>query len=234
MPRHTLKQEFLISLCCSLVLAFVLGCNGSKTTRVIGENSKDLFSKLAVGTFSHVIPASPSHNSPLFALMFQTGAQTGSDVPESFQFTCRFDVGSGFLASIQPGQIVPVLGQLNTFPNDSCQSAFTAAQPPQVFWTTHTPVGRDAIYDVEPIFHAGTIQSLVVTVLTSSSQLVRCSDLSDTASVADGDVVLAYLDPYANTVTLYDNTSRLNLSCQLSGFPSGDTYLLLSVRFAKI
>ena len=230
MPRHTLKQGFLISL---LVLALAWGCNGSKTTRVTDESTKSLASKLAVGTFSHVIPASPNNNAPLFALMmFQTGAQTRSDVPESFQFTCRFQVGDGFLASVQPGQIVPVLGQLNAFPNDLCQSAFTGAQAPQVFWTMHTTDGS-AIYDVEPIFHAGTVQSLVVTALTSSSQLVRCSDLSDTASVADGDVVLAYLDPHANTVTLYNNTSKLGLSCQLSGFPSGDTYLLLSVRFAK-
>jgi len=228
MPRHTLKQGFLISVCCSLVVALVLGCNVSKT-----RNAKNLASKLAVGTFSHVIPASPSHNAPLFALMiFQTGAQTGIDVPESFQFTCKFEVGDGFLASVQPGQIVPVLGQLNAFPNDLCQSAFMGPQAPQGFWSTHTSDGS-AIYDVEPIFHAGTIQSLVVTALTSSSQLVRCSDLSNTAAVADGDVVLAYLDPHANTVTLYDNTSKLGLSCQLSGLPSGDTYLLLSVRFAK-
>jgi hypothetical protein len=230
MPRHTFKQEFLISICCSLVVALVLACNGTKATRVIASSTKNLASKLAVGTFSHIIPA--SNNAPLFASMFQT-SQTPSQVPESFQYTCAFDVGSGFLASLQPGQIVPMLGNLNTFPNNDCEVAFTAPQAPQVFWTAQSLDG-DAVYDVEPIFTAGTIQTMVVTALTSSRQVLRCSDLSDTAPVADGDVVLAYLDPQANTVTLYDSTSSLGVSCQLSGFPSGDTYLLLSVRFAKV
>lgn len=233
MPRHTFNRELLMSLCCTAVVAVILACNGTKTTHMVGASSaKSLASKLAVGTFSHIVPA--SSNPQLFASMFQTGAQTGSDVPESFQSTCSFLPADGFLASVQPGQIVPVLPHLNVFPNNTCESAFAAPQPPQVFWTAHTSVSGNAIYDVEPIFHAGTIQSLVVTALTSSSQIVRCSDLSDTGPVADGDVVIAYLDPHANTVTLYDNTSTLGLSCQLSGFPSGDTYLLLSVRFAKV
>lgn len=231
MPRHSFKQNLLISLCCTAVVAVVLACNGTKTTQIINASTaKSLASKLAVGTFSHIVPA--SNNAPLFASMFQT-TQTASDVPESFQYTCRFDVASGFLANLQPGQIVPMIGDLNTFPNNDCDVAFTAPQAPQVFWAMHNNSG-DATYDVEPIFHVGTIQSMVVTALTSSSQVLRCSDLSDTAPVADGDVVLAYLDPHANTVALYDNTASLGLSCQLSGFPAGDTYLLLSVRFAKV
>ncbi len=137
------------------------------------------------------------------------------------------------MPNLQPGQIVPMIGDLTSFPNNDCDAAFTAPQAPEVFWQTHNNSG-DAKYNVEPIFHAGTIQSMVVTALTSSSHVARCSDLSDTAPVADGDVVLAYLDPHANTVTLYDNTSKLSLSCQLSGVASGDTYLLLSVRFAKV
>lgn len=234
MPRQTFKQELVISLCCSAVVALVMACNSSmKSTHVRGEN---LASKLTVGTFRHIIPA--NNNAPLFAALFQT-APSASDVPESFQFTCKFEfdvnlTGSSFLSTVPPGQIVPILGQLNVFPNDTCQSAFSGPQAPQVFWAARTTVTSDAIYQLEPIFHSGTIQSLVVTALTSSSKQVICSDLSDSAPVADGDVVLPYLDPHTNTVTLYNNTSSLGLSCQLSGFPAGDTFLLLSVRFAKV
>jgi len=85
MHRHTFRQDLLISLCCSAVVALVLACNSTNTPRIASANS--LASRLTLGTFSHLIPA--SKNAPLFAAMFQT-AQSASDVPESFQFTCLF------------------------------------------------------------------------------------------------------------------------------------------------
>lgn len=230
MSRYTFKQHLLTSLCCSVAFAFILACTGKAVLRtpILGTKAATISSTWALGTFRHLIPA--SDNAPVLASFFQSSG-TASDVPESFQFTCNFD--RGFLASLQPGQIVAVAGFLNEYPTNVCNLAFSAPQPPQVFWTNHSPAGT-ANYDVQGVFHAGTIQSLVATALTSSSPEVRCADLTDTAPVGDGDVVLAYLDPHANTVTLYDNTSSLGISCQLSGVPASDTYLLLSVRFVKV
>jgi len=233
MPRYTFKQHLLTSLCCTMAFAFILACT-SKTvlptpipTPILGTKAATISSTWALGTFRHLIL--PSGNAPVLASFFQASG-TGSDVPESMQFTCNFN--PGFLTSLQPGQIVAVAGFLNEFPSNVCNLAFTAPQPPQIFWTPTS--GGTANYDVQGVFHAGTIQSLVVIALTSSGQEVRCADLTDTAPVADGDVVMAYLDPHANTVTLYDNTSPLGISCQISGVPASDTYLLLSVRFVKV
>lgn len=226
MPRQTFKQEFLISLCCSLAVVVVLACNSTNTT----YSAKSLASNLALGAFSHIVPA--SNNAPLFASMFQTTSQTASDVPESFQFTCMFL--SEQWANWTAGQIVPITPLMNAAPANICQNAFTAPQPAQVFWSTLSLNGDLPVYNIQAVFHPGTVQSLVVSAQTTSGQEVRCSDLSHTGPVADGDAVIPYVDPQTYTVTLYNGTSNLGLSCQLSGFPPTARILLLTVRFAKV
>jgi len=74
-------------------------------------------------------------------------------------------------------------------PANHCDTAFTAPQPAQVFWSTLSPNGDLAVYDIEAVFHPGTVQSLVVSAQTSSGQEVGCSDLSHTGPVSDGDAV---------------------------------------------
>jgi hypothetical protein len=229
--KHPSSVRLLAIACCSVAFAVVFAC-GTKTRLIapVGStfpSSTPSVMRSGLGTFSYLVL---QHSAPVLASFFQVSG-TGSDVPESFQSSCNFD--PGFWGTLQPGQIVAVVGFLNEFPSNTCNAAFAGPQPATVFWTSHAPNGA-ANYDVRPVFHSGTVQSLVVTALTSSSHELSCADLTHTATVADGDVVLAYLAPPTNTVALYDNTSPLGISCQISGLATGDTYLLLTVRYTKL
>jgi hypothetical protein len=84
-----------------------------------------------------------------------------------------------------------------------------------------------------PMFLSGTLTSLVVTGVTANGNQIRCSDLTTTVSVNDGDMVEPYFVIATNSVILGIGTTQLPFACTLK-VPSGDQVNNLVVQFAKI
>jgi hypothetical protein len=84
-----------------------------------------------------------------------------------------------------------------------------------------------------PMFLSGTLTSLVVTGVSENGNQIRCSDLTTTAAVNDGDMVQPYLAIATNSVIMGIGTTQLPFTCNLS-VPQGDQVNTLVVQFAKI
>jgi hypothetical protein len=84
-----------------------------------------------------------------------------------------------------------------------------------------------------PMYFSGTLTTLVATGVTVKGSYIRCSDLTDTYSVNDGDLVQPYFVIQTNSVMLGIGTNQLAFTCNLN-VPTGDQVATLQVQFAKI
>jgi len=84
-----------------------------------------------------------------------------------------------------------------------------------------------------PMFFNGTLTTLVATGVTVNGNRVRCSDLTTTVSVNDGDMVQPYFVIASNSVIVGIGTTQLPFTCNLN-VPQGDQVFSLVVQFAKI
>ena len=83
------------------------------------------------------------------------------------------------------------------------------------------------------IYADGTLSTLIVTGITVAGKQIRCSDLTDTASVHDSDLVQPYFVIDTNSVVLAVGSTQLPLTCQLN-VAAGDQAGSISVQWAKI
>ena len=83
------------------------------------------------------------------------------------------------------------------------------------------------------MFLDGTLTTLVTTGVTVNGNQIRCSDLTTTVAVHDGDLVQPYFVIASNSVILGIGTNQLPLTCNLN-VPAGDQVQVLVVQFAKI
>jgi hypothetical protein len=218
MKKLTFKQHLTTSVVCTAVFAIIVACGGGGTGggNIITTSQQavaHLFSKSQPGIHNHVSPASAA-SSPVLASMFFFAA---SDIPESIEITCTFN--AGFIASVPAGSIVPLVPVSGS--SSDCSRFFSVAQPTTI------------LTQLVPLFHSGTAQTLVVNGVTAAGARARCADLTSQTAVADNDLVPAYLNPASNTVTLFNNTTQLGNSCQLT-VPAGDTLASVTVRWAKL
>lgn len=67
-----------------------------------------------------------------------------------------------------------------------------------------------------PMFLAGTLTMLVATGVTVSGVQIRCSDLTTTAAVNDGDLVQPYLAISTNSIILGIGANQRSFTCNLN------------------
>jgi hypothetical protein len=224
MKKQTFKQQLLTSVICSAILGLIIACGGSGRSNLItqtGELVPHLFHNSQAGSHSHIVPTSTA-NAPIMAAFFQTAAPAPSDTPESFEVTCDFP--PGFIAGLQLGSLVPFAPASSGLDLNNCSFAVSQAQQ----------AGIGALAGAQPLFHSGTLQTLVVTGLTSGGAQVRCSDLTTRSPGADKDFVVPYFNPQSNAVSLFNNVTQLSFSCPLDGVPAGDTVARLTARWTKL
>ena len=219
MKKLTFKQHLTTSIICTAIFALVLSCSGGSGRGPIitvgpPQALPRLFSQSKPGVHNHVAPSTTT--TPVLASMFFFAASP-SDIPESLDVTCTFT--SGFIASVPSGNIVPLVPVTDT--SADCSRFFSVAQP------------ASTLTQLVPLFHAGTAQTLVVSGVTAGGTRVRCADLTSQTAVADNDLVLAYLNPSNNTVTLFNNVTALANNCALT-VPAGDTVARVTVRWTKL
>ena len=227
MKKLTFRQHLITSVVCTAAFALIVACGGggSGVGNIIGTVPPPtptpstsliahLFHSSQSGPHTHVVPTSAAA-SPIIASLFF--AATPSDIPESIEITCTFT--PGFIATVPAGDIVPLV-PVNGSSSD-CSRFFSAAQPASTFT------------QLAPLFHAGTVQTLVVSGITAGGTRVRCADLTTQTAVADNDLIPAYLTPSTNTITLFNNTTAVANNCQLT-VSAGDTVATLTVRWAKL
>jgi hypothetical protein len=225
MKKQTFKQQLLTSVVCSAVLGLIVACGGSGHSNLIIQSGEALVSHLfhnsQAGLHSHIVPTSTA-NQPIVAAFFQTAAPVQSDTPESFEVTCDFP--PGFVSGVPLGSIVPFAPTNNGVDQNNCSFAVSQAQP----------AGIGGLSIAQPLFHPGTIQTLVVTGLTSGGAQVRCSDLTTRSPGADKDFVVPYFNPQSNAISMFNNVTQLSFSCSLDGVPAGDTVARLTARWTKL
>jgi hypothetical protein len=84
-----------------------------------------------------------------------------------------------------------------------------------------------------PMFLSGTLTTLVATGVTVGGAQIRCSDLTTTVSVNDGDMVQPYFVIGSNSIIVAIGTNQLPFTCSLN-VPQGDQVSNVVVQFAKI
>ncbi|HEU4414320.1 MAG TPA: hypothetical protein VFT65_06010 [Candidatus Angelobacter sp.] len=225
MKKLTFRQHLITSVVCTAAFAMIVACGGGGGGNIIGTVPPPsptpatsliahLFHSSQTGPHSHVVPASAA-SSPIMASLFF--AATPSDIPESIEITCTF--APGFITSVPAGDIVPLVPVSGG--SSDCSRFFSGAQP------------ASSLTQLAPLFHAGTVQTLVVSGISAGGTRVRCADLTSQVAVADNDLIPAYLTPSTNTITLFNNTTQMANNCQLT-LGAGDTVATLTVRWAKL
>lgn len=219
------KCQAALALFFSTVFVVFVACGGGSTQGGGGGGGNNPSAAAVVftrnsnsGPRSHTLPTSGPHvlAASVFAYYF---AATPSDIPESFESVCDFP--SGFVASVPNGNLVPFLNTNGSSDPNNCSTFFSAAQPG----------GGSA----QPLFHAGTIQTLVVTGVSTNGIQIRCSDLTTTSAASDKDFVVPYYRPSDNSVLLFNGTTQLSFSCPLSPtLTGGDTPQRLVARWQKL
>jgi hypothetical protein len=226
----TFKQHLITSIACSAVVGLIVACGGGSVPVGIGGGgtggggtgtgptfSAFFKSKIQFGQHGHIFQ--PVKSPVLVAAMFQAGTPTPSDIPESFESSCN--INPGLLPVTPPGSIIPLSAVDAT---GFCNSSVGAAVPPG---------GNGLLKDANPVFHAGTVQKLVVTGRSTTGAQIRCFDLTATASAADGDFLVPYYRPSDNALLLFNGTTQLGFACVLN-VPAGDTVAHLTARWTKI
>jgi hypothetical protein len=223
MKTLTFKQHLVTSVACTAIFALIVACAGNGGGNIItspaGKLVAHLFHKSQPGAHSHLVPISEAGKPILATLFFPATASTASDIPESFEVTCDFP--TGFIAGVPAGSIVPFVPN-GSGTNDPNNCSFAVSQP------------QPGLSGAQPVFHAGTLQTLVVTGVTAGGAQVRCSDLTSQSAVADQDFVVPYLNPQTNAVLMFNNVTQLGFNCLLAGVPTGDPIARLTARWAKL
>lgn len=165
------------------------------------------------------------------ATLFQT--QPASQLQQSFQGTCPFSdyyplPSSGYIPFELPDENLIGGFYTGATGNDPCSGVFA-----QIGGGVDQVSGLTLVNPGTPMIFGGTLTTLVATGITNNGNYVRCTDVTTTASVNDGDKVEAYFAPATNSVILGVGTTQLPFVCNLTISP-GDQIRYASVQFAKI
>jgi hypothetical protein len=231
------KESLVHSVVCTTIFAIVFGivvsCGGGSSSLRQIAGSSGLIRLLANPKPSMTVIPKGMSNSPLLATFFQTSS--GAQLQQSFAETgpCFYRSeppipwptngyipfqGAGTGEFVLNGQIVqvPCLGD-----------EATIGGPDQA---TGAVLGPPAGY---PVYFSGTLTTLVAIGTTVGGAPVRCSDLTTTVAIQDGQVVEAYYAVATQSVVLAIGTSQLPFTCNLT-IPAGDQIAYIQAQWAKI
>jgi hypothetical protein len=198
------------------ILSIAAACgSGSGITSVI-PGAKAALARISNHPKSHgSIQPKTATGPSLAALMFQAGASTPSQLPESFEGTCDL---TGVPAGSVTGFVI-----LNVPNGIPCGNGG----------------GIEAIGSVGgingagiPVAFDGTITVLKVSVVTQANQHLRCIVTNGTGAVSDNDPVQPYYNIDTNTAALGVGTNQLPVSCQVP-VTAGDTPQKITVEWSK-
>lgn len=252
----TAKERLIESAACTAVFALVLGMvvscggGGSVLSGIMGTTSK----LPVVRILSHLSPTSAalplsSTQPPLITMSLQSSQQQASTIQQSFQgLSCNAFVDplaivnwSGASTGFIPLQVMGDPFIVNGSPSSTvlystiCWGVFAqAGGGTSLVAPGGTTLGAGTLTNPgTPVYADGTLSILIVTGISVGGQQIRCSDLTDTAAVHDGDLVQPYFVIDTNSVVLAVGSTQLPLTCQLNIAP-GDQAGSLSVQWAKI
>jgi hypothetical protein len=228
--NSSLVQSVVCTAVFATIFSLIVACGGGKSIQAITGSSSSSMIRL----FNHTrtamvsVPAGLSGKQPFMASFFQ--ATQGSQLQQSFD-------GQGpCLPSAMPstGYIPFYLYMANDIGgafgqgSSACAGVFS-----QIGGGVDQISGQTLVNPGLPMFLSGTLTTLVATGVTVKGNQIRCSDLTTTAPVNDGDMVQPYFVIATNSVILGVGTTQLPFTCNLN-VPLGDQVLKLAVQFAKI
>jgi hypothetical protein len=232
--KESLSHSVVCTTIFAIVFAIIVSCGGgSSSLRQIAGASAVIRLVADPKPSMTAIPRGMS-NAPLLATFFQTSS--GSQLQQSFAEDGPCISGSapfipwptsGYIPfrGVNTGDFYAVNGQ---FVLAGCQGdEATIGGPDQVTGAALAPPGG------YPVYLSGTLTTLVVTGTTVGGTSVRCSDLTTTVAVQDGQIVEAYYAVTANSVVLAIGTSQLPFKCNLN-IPAGDQINYIQAQWAKI
>jgi hypothetical protein len=230
------KESLVHSVVCTTIFAIVFGIvvscgGGGSSLRQIAGSSALIRLVADPKPSMKAIPRGLS-DSPLLASFFQTSS--GSQLQQSFEesgpcfslsvpFTPWPTSGYVPFGGVNTGDFV-----LNGQVLPACLGdEATIGGPDQITGATLAPPGG------YPVYFSGTLTTLVVMGTTVGGASLRCSDLTTTVAVQDGQVVEAYYAVAAQSVVLAIGTSQLPFTCNLN-IPAGDQINYIQAQWAKI
>lgn len=178
------------------------------------------------------IPSDVNGTRPMMAGFFQTPSSQGSQLQQTFdgQGPCLNSP-----QSMPSNGYIPIWFYTETaiggpFGSGSlvCSGVFS-----QIGGGIDEISGQTLTNPGVPMYFAGTLTTLVATGVTRNGNNIRCSDLTTTYQVKDGDLVQPYLVIQTNSVILGVGTTQLPFTCNLN-VPAGDQVNVVQVQFAKI
>jgi hypothetical protein len=228
------RQSLLQSVICTAVFATIFGlivaCNGkssSFSSNILGTSG---LARLVSHTtpVNLAIPRGISSATPLMAAMFQSSS--------SSQLQQTFDGQGPCLSVSMPSSgYIPIWFYMENGIGGpfgkgalACSGVFS-----QIGGGVDQISGQTLTNPGVPMFESGTLTTLVATGVTVGGAQVRCSDLTTTVSVNDGDMVQPYFVIASNSVIMGIGTNQLPFTCNLN-VPQGDQVNNLVVQFAKI
>jgi hypothetical protein len=234
----TLWRSVLRSMLCGAAFAVVFGvvisCGGSHISFLNPGTSQVVRLVSHTTPVNLAVPFDAISNKPMMAGFFQvSSSSTASQLQQTFdgQGPCLSSPGSMPSSGYIPIWFYTETGIGGPFGSSAplvCAGVFS-----QIGGGVDQISGQTLSNPGVPMYFSGTLTTLVATGVTVKGNYVRCSDLMDTYSVNDGDLVQPYFVIQTNSVILGIGTTQLPFTCNLN-VPTGDQVATLQVQFAKI
>lgn len=232
MYKSTFVQSVIRSAVFAVVVGLIVSCGGrSDIMQTLTRTTNPVVRLVNHADPTMVpIPAGISGKLPFIAGFLQSGQQ-GSQLQQSF-------VGQGPCLNVP----MPATGYIPIqlpFSNNiggsfgqgtiaNCGGVFS-----QIGGGVDQISGKTLSNPGIPMFQSGTLTTLVVTGGTVNQTSIKCSDLTTTVAVKNGDLVQPYFVIASNSVVLGIGTTQLPFTCNLN-VPPGDQVQFLFAQFAKI
>jgi hypothetical protein len=218
----TSKQHLRESVICTVVFAVIFGmftaCGGNIKTIIppILSGVQHASARLSGFTRAGGSIGTNRNNGPQIAAMFATAA-TPSVLPESWQAGCT-DLSQNFTHLRYA-----VMTTENGNPcGDTGNGVLTRDDPT----ATDLPDGPAVNFD-------GTLSAVVVTAEVDGVGEVRCTNVTDTASLQDGQHLQPWFDTQTNTVLFTAEHVVLPVTCVLPNVQPGAVIHRVTIKAAK-
>jgi hypothetical protein len=223
-PKETVKisKHLRESVICTAVFAVIFAtitaCGGNIKTIITPIVSTVQHASAKLSGFVHAGGAigANRNNGPQIAAMFATSA-TPSVLPESGQAGCT-DLSQNFTKLRYA-----VMTTENGNPCGDANSGVLTRDDPTA---TDYPDGPAVNFD-------GTLSAVVVTAQVDGIGEVRCTNVTDTASLQDGQHFQPWYDTATNTVIFTAEHVVLPVSCVLPNVQPGAVIHRVVIKFAK-
>lgn len=232
MSKAGLLESIVCTAVFALVFSLVVSCGGSGNIM----QTLTATTNATVRLVNHIkpvmvtIPPKVSSTQPFMAAFLQSGSQGSSQLQQSFE-----GQGPCLGVAMPSSGYIPIWYYMENgiggpFGTGSlaCSGVFS-----QIGGGVDQISGKTLSNPGVPMFLSGTLSTLVATGVTVNGNITRCSDLTTTVPVNDGQLVQPYFVIANNSIVVGIGTTQLAFTCNLNVSPGDQVYNLV-VQFAKI